>query len=336
MNIREMQEQNEFKTLSQYATHSVKSQGRKNELEKCTMRTDFQRDRDRIIHSKAFRRLMYKTQVFLMPEGDHYRNRLLHTMEVKQIACGIATALRLNVDLTEAIALGHDLGHTPFGHSGEHVLSQLCSFGFEHNEQSIRVVEVLENDGEGLNLMYEVLDGILNHQTRGEPSTLEGKVVQISDKIAYINHDIEDAIRANIIKEEELPKEYIQLIGQDKRERIHRMIADIVTNSYERSDIIIGHDMKDTIYKVREFMFKKVYIGSKAKVEEKKAKNLIESLFNYYMEDNSEVEEHFELILSKHEMTKERMVCDYIAGMTDRFAVRKFNEYFVPKSWDVY
>ncbi|HBY19617.1 MAG: deoxyguanosinetriphosphate triphosphohydrolase [Clostridiales bacterium GWE2_32_10] len=336
MNIREMQEQNELKTLSEYATHSVKSKGRKREVEKCTMRTEFQRDRDRIIHSKAFRRLMHKTQVFIMPEGDHYRNRLIHTMEVKQIACSIANALRLNVDLTEAIALGHDLGHTPFGHSGEHVLNEHCTFGFEHNEQSVRVVDILENDGYGLNLTYEVIDGILNHQTDGNPATLEGKIVQISDKIAYVNHDIEDAIRAGIIKEENLPQKHIMLLGKNKSERIHTMIMDIVYNSQDKPDIIISDEIRTSIYELRRFLFENVYIDSRSKTEEKKVQNLISNLFEFYIKDTTEVEEHLKRILEKHEMTKERMVCDYIAGMTDRYAIKKFKQYFLPMPWEVY
>ena len=279
---------------------------------------------------------MYKTQVFIMPEGDHYRNRLLHTMEVKQIACSIANALRLNVDLTEAIALGHDLGHTPFGHIGEHILAERCSFGFKHNEQSVRTADVLERDGKGINLTYEVLDGILNHQTKGNPSTLEGKIVQISDKIAYVNHDIEDAVRANIITAEDLPKEYIDILGKSKGKRIHTMVYDIVTNSQANSDIIMSPEIKTATYGIRKYLFENVYIGSKVTMGVKKAKNLITSLFDYYMEDSSEVEKHFEAILKKHSMTRERMVCDYIAGMTDRYALKKFSEYFLPRPWDVY
>ncbi len=336
MNIREIQEQNEKKHLSQFASLSANTRGRKIEQEKCSMRTDFQRDRDRIIHSKAFRRLMYKTQVFIMPEGDHYRNRLLHTMEVKQIACAIANALGLNLDLTEAIAIGHDLGHTPFGHSGEHVLSELCSFGFEHNEQSVRVVEILENEGKGLNLTYEVIDGILNHQTKGKPATLEGKVVQISDKIAYVNHDIEDAIRAHILKENDLPKQCIDILGKTKSQRIQTIILDIVNNSMGKADILMTEEIKTSIYQMRKFLFENVYTESEAKKEEAKAKNLVNSLFKHYMENDEEVYEHFKEILEKHEMTKERMVCDYIAGMTDRFALKRFKEYFLPIPWEVY
>ena len=240
MNIREQIEEQEKQFLSPYAAHSADSEGRDKEEELCDMRTVYQRDRDRIIHSKAFRRLKHKTQVFLSPEGDHYRTRLTHTLEVSQIARTIARSLKLNEDLTEAIALGHDLGHTPFGHAGERGLNEYCDFGFAHYRQSVRVVELLEKDGLGLNLTKEVRDGILNHRTSGNPKTLEGKVVRLSDKIAYINHDIDDAIRANILNNEDIPKEYRDVLGSTTKDRLDTLIRDIVYNSMDKPDIIMS------------------------------------------------------------------------------------------------
>ncbi len=260
MNIREEQEKREHLILSPYASFSDQSRGRDREEEQCPMRTIYQRDRDRIIHCKAFRRLKHKTQVFLAPEGDHYRTRLTHTLEVAQIARSIARALNLNEDLTEAIALGHDLGHTPFGHAGERTLNSLCPMGFAHYKQSIRVVELLEKDGKGLNLTWEVRDGIVNHRTSGNPSTLEGKTVRLSDKIAYINHDIDDGIRAGILKESDIPSEYTYVLGNSTKERLNTMISDIVVNSLGKNDIVMSEPVHKAMTDLRKFMFECILI----------------------------------------------------------------------------
>lgn len=259
MLVRENLEQWEKEYLSEYACHSVDSKGRSREEEQCDIRTVFQRDRDRIIHCKSFRRLKDKTQVFLTPEGDHYRTRLTHTLEVSQNARTIAKALRLNEDLVEAIALGHDLGHTPFGHAGERALDRVCPLGFEHNAQSVRTVELFEKDGHGLNLTYEVKDGILNHQTKGIPSTLEGKIVRFSDKIAYIHHDMDDAIRGGILKESDVPKEIGDVIGYTTGERLDHFIHDIVTTSFGKNDIMMSEPIAEAMQKLRRFMFERVY-----------------------------------------------------------------------------
>lgn len=275
MNIREEQEKREHLILSPYASFSDQSRGRDREEEQCPMRTIYQRDRDRIIHCKAFRRLKHKTQVFLAPEGDHYRTRLTHTLEVAQIARSIARALNLNEDLTEAIALGHDLGHTPFGHAGERTLNSLCPMGFAHYKQSIRVVELLEKDGKGLNLTWEVRDGIVNHRTSGNPSTLEGKAVRLSDKIAYINHDIDDGIRAGILKESDIPSEYTYVLGNSTKERLNTMISDIVVNSLGKNDIVMSEPVHKAMTDLRKFMFESLYLNPTAKSEEAKADKLI-------------------------------------------------------------
>ena len=275
MNIREQSEELERKYLSPYASLSCESQGREREEEQCDIRTVYQRDRDRIIHCKAFRRMKHKTQVFLAPMGDHYRTRLTHTLEVAQIARTISKALRLNEDLTEAIALGHDLGHTPFGHAGESALNDVCSQGFEHFRQSIRVVEILENNGKGLNLTKEVRDGIVNHRTSGHPSTLEGKVVRLSDKIAYINHDIDDAIRGKIITEKDIPKEYADILGDTTKIRLNTLIHDVVSNSVDKNDILMSPKVEEAMMGLRKYMFKNVYTNPLAKSEETKAKAMI-------------------------------------------------------------
>ncbi len=328
MMIRQRYELREKETLSEFATLAINSLGRDVDEQQCDIRTVFQRDRDRIIHSKAFRRLEHKTQVFISPEGDHYRTRLTHTLEVAQIGRTIARALRLNEDLTEAIALGHDLGHTPFGHSGEKALNEVSDCGFKHYEQSIRVVEHLENKGKGLNLTKEVRDGILNHPTKGKPSTLEGKVIRLSDKIAYINHDIDDAIRAKIITDEDLPKDVIEVLGKTSRQRISRIIHDIVKQSTGINDIIMSDDMYLAMQKLRSYMFKNVYLGSKAKEETGKAENMVKQLYHYYMENNDELPDEF-----RCEDCGERQVIDYIAGMTDRYSISKYKSLFIPKSW---
>ncbi|MCI8742470.1 MAG: deoxyguanosinetriphosphate triphosphohydrolase [Lachnospiraceae bacterium] len=335
MNIREMREAWEARYLSPYASLSRDTRGRDMWEEPCDIRPVYQRDRDRILHCKAFRRLKHKTQVFLAPEGDHYRTRLTHTLEVAQIARTIARSLRLNEDLTEAIALGHDLGHTPFGHSGERILDEVCPDGFAHYKQSVRVVEVLEHDGKGLNLTKEVRDGILNHRTSGHPSTLEGAIVRLSDKIAYINHDIDDAIRARIFREEELPQVYTSVLGHSVRGRLDTMIHDIIINSMDQPEIIMSPGMEEAMQGLRSWLFEHVYLNEIPKAEEGKAQQMIASLYRYYMEHVIELPEEYVLLMVQKGEKKERVVCDYIAGMSDSYATAKFVELFVPKAWKV-
>lgn len=334
--LRERIEQQEHEYLSPYASFSDESLGRDREEVPCDIRTIYQRDRDRILHSKSFRRLKHKTQVFLAPEGDHYRTRLTHTLEVAQIARTIAKSLRLNEELTEAIALGHDLGHTPFGHAGERALNRICSEGFDHAQQSLRVVERLENHGKGLNLTKEVRDGIRNHQTRRTPSTLEGKIVRLSDKIAYINHDIDDAIRGHIITEDDIPKEYTKVLGNTVKERLDRIIHDIVSQSQGQADIIMSSEIEEAIYGMREYMFKNVYTNPKAKGEESKVEDLLEFLFEYYMKNVELLPKEYLVMMEEDNETQEKVVCDYVAGMTDRFAVGMFSKLILPRSWSIY
>ena len=331
--IREMTETIEDEYLSPYAAHSKDSKGRARTEPQCDIRPVFQRDRDRILHSKAFRRLKNKTQVFLSPKGDHYRTRLSHTLEVSQNARTIAKALRLNEDLTEAIALGHDLGHTPFGHCGEGVLDELCRGGFVHSEQSVRIVEKLEKDGEGLNLTYEVIDGIRNHQTEGNPCTLEGQVVRLADKIAYVNADVDDAIRAHIISEEDIPEDIREVLGTTVKKRLNTLIHDVITESADSPVIKMSKERMDAMLHLREFLFSSVYRNPAAKSEEVKAKRMIEELFLYYMGHYDAVPQKFRLIGEALNERKDRIVCDYISGMTDDFATQKFTEYFIPQSW---
>lgn len=325
MTIRLKKENLEEKILSSFATKSKNSLGRFKFEEECDIRTCFQRDRDRIIHSKAFRRLMHKTQVFISPEGDHFRTRITHTLEVAQIARTISSALFLNEDLTEAIALGHDLGHTPFGHLGEDVLNEILEDGFHHNEQSVRVVEKIEKNGLGLNLTKEVLDGILNHRGRCNPSTLEGKVVQISDKIAYINHDIDDAIRAGILKHSDLPRECLDILGETPREIINFLIRDIIKNSSDKNDIIMTKEIKACMYTLRKFLFDNVYTTGSLAEERKNYKFILKELYNYYYKNFEKVPQEFTNICKIGE-TKERAICDYIAGMTDRYAIKTYEK----------
>ena len=334
MTIRETLEFLERTNLSPFATLSENSRGRKREEAECDIRPVFQRDRDRILHCKAFRRMKHKTQVFLTPSGDHYRTRLTHTLEVSQNARTIAKALRLNEDLAEAIALGHDLGHTPFGHAGEAMLNQLCKGGFRHNEQSIRVVECLEKNGQGLNLTWEVRDGILNHQSESMPATPEGRIVRLSDKIAYINHDIDDAIRAHVLNEEDIPQEYRRVLGYSTRERLDTLIHDIITNSQGSADIHMSPEVEQAMRGLREFMFVHVYKNPVAKGEEMKAKELLSRLFSFYMEHTDKLPGKFQRMMEEGE-ARDRVVCDYIAGMTDQYAIAKFEEYFMPKAWQV-
>ncbi len=333
MNIRERREQWEAEYLSPYAALSRNSRGREVFVEPCDVRPVYQRDRDRILHCKAFRRLKHKTQVFLAPEGDHYRTRLTHTLEVSQIARTISRSLRLNEDLTEAIALGHDLGHTPFGHSGEWILNELCSEGFVHSEQSVRVVELLEKEGAGLNLTWEVRDGIRNHRTSGRPSTLEGCVVRLADKIAYINHDIDDAIRGKIIAERDIPDSFTRVLGNNVRERLNTMIHDIIFSSMDQPEIRMTPGMEEAMSGLRKWLFQHVYMNQVPKAEEGKAQQMIASLYRYYMEHEEELPEEYRRLEKEKGQTRERVVCDYIAGMSDSYSIAMFEELFVPKSW---
>lgn len=334
MMIREQIEKMERENLSPYACLSVNSRGRDREEPQCDIRPVFQRDRDRILHSKSFRRLKNKTQVFLSPMGDHYRTRMSHTLEVSQNARTIAKALRLNEDLVEAIALGHDLGHTPFGHAGEYILDRIYEGRFKHNEQSVRIVEKLEKDGEGLNLTWEVRDGILNHQTGTTPHTLEGKIVRLSDKIAYVNSDIDDAIRAQIMREEDIPIELRRTLGFDTRTRLNHLIHDIVSNSMDRDDIVMSDETAEALKALRVFMFENVYKNPVAKGEEVKAKAMLEQMYYFYLEHVEQLPEKLVAMLDGGE-DKGRIVCDYISGMTDQYAITKFKENFVPKAWRV-
>jgi len=325
---RELREQWELENLSEYAFCSANSKGRARALEPCPMRTCYCRDRDRIIHSKAFRRLKHKTQVFLSPEGDHYRTRLIHTLEVSQISRDIARALRLNEDLTEAIALGHDLGHTPFGHAGERILDELSPFGFCHNAQSVRICEKLEK----LNLTAEVLDGILGHTGDSIPQTLEGKIVRIADRIAYINHDIDDAIRGGIIRTEDLPESTARILGESPSQRINAMIMGILSASTGKNDIVMDPVIQDATDELRGFLFEKVYKGSKAKEEESKAENMIAALYQYFVEHTAKIPAEFDEIIQSEGVV--RAVCDYISGMSDIYSVKLYTDLFVPKRWE--
>lgn len=330
--LREYFEKREHDILRPCACFSDESKGRDREENKCDIRTEFQRDRDRIIHCKAFRRMKHKTQVFLAPGGDHYRTRLTHTLEVSQIARTIARSLMLNEDLTEAIALGHDLGHTPFGHAGERALSRYSTKSFHHNEQSVRVVEKLEKNGQGLNLTFEVRDGILNHQTAGKPATLEGAIVRLSDKIAYINHDIDDGIRAGILTENMLPSYITEILGHSTRDRINNLIHAVVMNSLDKTEIALPEKYEEALYELRKFMFKDLYTNPAAKSEEGKAERLIGMLFEEYMKNFEKLpNEYIEMIMAGED--RETAVCDYIAGMTDNYAVEMAKLLFEPKFW---
>ena len=331
MNAREISEQNERLILCNKAMFSSETAGRKQPETESDLRTCYQRDRDRIIHCKAFRRLKHKTQVFLSPESDHYRTRLTHTLEVAQIARTIARALRLNEDLTEAIALGHDLGHTPFGHAGERALQELTSTGFTHYEQSVRVCEKIEKNGKGLNLTAEVLDGILHH-TRGEEAhTLEGRIVRTADRVAYINHDIDDAVRAGVIAESDIPRDIAAALGDTKSRRINTLVESIVKNS----DDTIKMDAETEKYydKLHEFLFESVYKNPVAKSEETKVSGIVEGLIKYFFKNPEKMPEEYLKIAAAE--GKERAVTDYIAGMTDHYAVTVFSDIYIPKAWSI-
>lgn len=335
MTIREQTENWEKEYLSPYAAFSGNSRGRDREEPPCDIRPVYQRDRDRILHCKSFRRLKHKTQVFLTPKGDHYRTRLTHTLEVAQNARTIARALRLNEDLAEAIALGHDLGHTPFGHAGERALDQVSSEGFAHYRQSVRIVERVEKDGRGLNPTWEVRDGILNHQMSGRAATLEGRIVRYSDKIAYINHDVDDAIRGGIIREIDLPRAFTDILGHSTRERLNTLIHDIVEQSQDKPDIMMSEDVEYAFVGMRKYMFDNVYTNPKAKGEERKAEYIVKELFGYYMEHPELLPNEYVERMWYAGETQERSVCDYIAGMTDQYAISRFREFFVPDAWGV-
>ncbi len=344
-NIREEIENLEKKVLSTYASLSSNSKGRLRKEKKCEIRTEYQRDRDRIIHSKAFRRLRYKTQVFLAPQGDHYRTRLTHTLEVAQVARVIARALRLNEDLTEAISLGHDLGHTPFGHAGESVLDTLLKDGFRHYEQSLRVVDKLEKDGRGLNLTFEVRDGILKHSkgkgplfvndNNQKPSTLEGEVVRIADLIAYLSHDLDDALRAKVIRKSDIPKEILKYIGDSHSNRIHNMVRDVIYESrkFDSSKIRLSNDMHENIIILKSFLFKNVYESEIVHREFTKAEKILKQIFDFFM-NNSNIFNKFFKIRGEDDL--ETRVADFISGMTDRYTLYLYEKFFLPKPWNIF
>ena len=336
--IRERQEKREHLILSEKASFADESRGREIDEVKCDIRTDYQRDRDRILHSKAFRRLKQKTQVYLLPEGDHYRTRMTHTLEVAQNARTIARALRLNEDLTEAIALGHDLGHTPFGHAGERALTTIMAEhnlpAFKHNEQSVRVVEKLEKNGKGLNLTFEVKDGILNHEMELLPATLEGQIVRLSDKISYINSDIDDSIRAGILTEESLPSEFTSVLGNSYKQRLNTLVHDMITHSEKNDCIGLSDPIKEAFFGLRKYLFKNVYTNPLAKGEEKKVEILIKHLYNYYYEHTNEMSDEFTGLIDEGE-SKERAVCDFIACMSDNYVVNLYKDFMIPKAWSL-
>lgn len=327
MNIRKGYEEIENRLLSEFACKSAESKGRLNQDTLCDIRTIYQQDRDRIIHSKSFRRLKHKTQVFISSHiGDHYRTRLTHTLEVAQISRTIARALRLNEDLAEAIALGHDLGHTPFGHAGEHALDKMTTEGFRHNEQSLRVVDVLEKKGAGLNLSFEVRDGIVNHNADHKPSTLEGKIIKLADKIAYINHDIDDAIRSGMLKMSEIPQNDLAVLGKTHAERINKLVVDIIISSTDKNDILQSETINKAMMSLRAFLFKNFYNRSEIKEKMNKAEDMLKRIFEYYMQHENEI-----IGLDFVDTTiPERKVVDYISGMSDHYAIEEFKRLFLP------
>ena len=335
MTVREELERLEHRRLNPLAAFSDRSTGRPRpepEREE-DVRTCFQRDTDRIVHSKAFRRLMHKTQVFLNPEGDHYRTRMTHTLEVTRIAKTVTRALGLNEDLAEAIAMGHDLGHTPFGHAGEAALTECWGRPFRHNEQSLRVVDILEKDGQGLNLCNEVREGIVGHTGPMIPKTLEGQIVRRADQIAYVNHDIDDAIRAGILTAEDIPRDIAAILGENQRDRINTLVCDMIFTSREAGSICMTQEIQKALADLRSFMFARVYHNPVAKGEESKAKDMLQMLFRFYVDHPEQLPADFQPQLSFDGLG--RTVCDYIAGMTDNYAIEKFNEIFVPSGWNV-
>ena len=334
MDVRTRTEEIERLTLAPWATFSDASRGRQRPEEQDPIRPVFQRDRDRVLHCKAFRRLKQKTQVFLSPEGDLYRTRLTHTLEVSQIARTIARALRLNEDLTEAISLAHDLGHTPFGHAGERALDKLTPGGFKHYMQSLRVVDKLEKDGQGLNLTYEVRMGILGHSSHSRmPETLEGQIVRKSDQIAYINHDIDDAMRAGILTNDDIPREISDVLGETHRERINTLVTDMIFHSRGTGELGMTPEIEQTMQGLRQFMFEHVYKNPVAKGEESKARRILQELYTYYIAHPEALPQDFQPQLTFEGLP--RVVCDYIAGMTDKYAMYKYDELFIPTGWQV-
>lgn len=335
MTVREELERLEHRRLNPLAAFSDRSTGRPRpepEREE-DVRTCYQRDTDRIVHSKAFRRLMHKTQVFLNPEGDHYRTRMTHTLEVTRIAKTVTRALGLNEDLAEAIAMGHDLGHTPFGHAGEAALTECWGRPFRHNEQSLRVVDILEKDGQGLNLCNEVREGIVGHTGPVIPKTLEGQIVRRADQIAYVNHDIDDAIRAGILTAEDIPRDIAAILGENQRDRINALVCDMIFTSREAGSICMTQEIQKALADLRSFMFARVYHNPVAKGEESKARDMLQMLFRFYVDHPEQLPADFQPQLSFDGLG--RTVCDYIAGMTDNYAIEKFNEIFVPSGWNV-
>ena len=333
MTVRERLEQTEYSLLSPQAQKAAETKGRAYAEEESDVRTCYQRDMDRIVHSKAFRRLMHKTQVFLQPEGDHYRTRMTHTLEVSRIARTIARSLQLNEDLTEAIALGHDLGHTPFGHAGEVALTEVMGVAFRHNEQSLRVVDRLEKDGQGLNLTHEVRMGILGHTGLSIPETLEGQIVRVSDRIAYINHDLDDAMRAGILKDKDIPRSISYVLGESHKERINTLVMDMISHTQETGNLGMRQEVTQAMDDLRTFLFTKVYKNPVAKGEESKARAMIQSLYTYYSKNPEKLPADFIPQLDFEGMP--RVICDYIAGMTDKYAVAKYEDIFIPSAWHV-
>lgn len=329
--IRDIILEREKKDLSKYAFLTSNTRGRDKPYTPCDIRTEFQRDRDRIIHCKSFRRMMHKTQVFLSPIEEHYRTRLTHTLEVAQIGRIICRALMLNEDLCEAACLGHDLGHTPFGHTGEEALRECYSKEFAHYKQSLRVVEFLEKNGEGLNLTYEVRDGIVNHQGGNKASTLEGVIVKFADRIAYINHDIDDSIRAGVLDPEEIPRDILDTLGRGHSERINNMVRSVISASFDRDEIAMEPHIAEATNELRNFLFKRIYTNPKVKSEDKKACELIARLFEYFVKNPDRMPEFFKNNTEREPV--ERCVCDYIAGMTDRHAIELYKELFIPHVW---
>ena len=333
MTVRERLEQEEYSRLSPFAQKAAETKGRLRPGEENEVRTCYQRDTDRILHSKSFRRLMHKTQVFLQPEGDHYRTRMTHTLEVARIARTIARGLSLNEDLTEAAALGHDLGHTPFGHAGEAALSEVLGYPFRHNEQSLRVVDILEQNGLGLNLTYEVRMGIVGHTGSFIPETLEGRIVRMSDRIAYINHDIDDAMRAGILTNEDIPREISDVLGNSHSDRINTLVSNVIARSQNKPELFMDDEVQKAMDALREFMFERVYRNPVAKGEESKAQHIIQELFLYYMKHPEKLPEDYQPQLDFDGMP--RAVCDYVAGMTDKYAIYKYSELFIPTAWQI-
>ncbi len=332
VSVKERTYEIESRFLSPYAQKSAETKGRARTEAPCEFRTDFQRDRDRVIYSNSFKRLKNKTQVFFAPEGDHYITRLTHTLDVAQISRSIARALSLNEDLAEAIALGHDLGHTPFGHVGERVLDKLCPFGFEHNVQSLRVVDYIEKDGRGLNLTQEVRDGILQHKSTGHPATLEGAAVSLADRIAYINHDIEDAIRAGILQESDLPQRAVETLGHATRERINTAITDIYTHSVGTDGVRMSDEVAKATFELRTFMFKNIYALTNKSMQDR-AERMLTAMYEYFLMHTDRLPKQY--LKLGESAPKEQIVCDYLSGMTDRYAINVFESLFIPETFSL-